>query len=77
MARRAQPLRPPSAPEPERVAAFKLGLSAESRAAMFLIAKDYRILARRFKTPFGEIDIVARRRRALVFRRGESAPKPR
>ena len=67
MARRAQPLRPPSAPEPERVAAFKLGLSAESRAAMFLIAKGYRILARRFKTPFGEIDIVARRRRALVF----------
>ena len=67
MARRAQPLRPPSTPKPERVAAFKLGLSAESRAAMFLIAKGYRILARRFKTPFGEIDIVARRRRALVF----------
>jgi putative endonuclease len=34
---------------------------------MFLIAKGYRILARRFKTPLGEIDIVARRRRALVF----------
>ena len=67
MARRAQPLRPPSAPRAERVAAFRLGLSAESRAAMFLIAKGYRILARRFKTPFGEIDIVARRRRALVF----------
>jgi putative endonuclease len=64
MARRAQPLRPPSAPKAERVAAFRLGLSA---AAMFLIAKGYRILARRFKTPFGEIDIVARRRRALVF----------
>jgi putative endonuclease len=49
------------------VAAFRLGLSAESRAAMFLIAKGYRIAARRWKTPFGEIDIVARRRRALVF----------
>jgi putative endonuclease len=34
---------------------------------MFLIAKAYRILARRWKTPFGEIDIVARRRRTLVF----------
>jgi putative endonuclease len=34
---------------------------------MFLIAKAYRIVARRWKTPFGEIDIVARRRRALVF----------
>jgi putative endonuclease len=45
------------------VAAFRLGLSAESRAAMLLIAKAYRILARRWKTPFGEVDIVARRRR--------------
>ncbi len=34
---------------------------------MLLIAKAYRILARRWKTPFGEIDIVARRRRTLVF----------
>ena len=68
MARRAEPLGPPkSAPRPERVAAFRLGLSAESRAAMLLIAKGYRILARRWKTPFGEIDIVARRRRTLVF----------
>ena len=34
---------------------------------MLLMAKGYRIAARRFKTPFGEIDIVARRRNALVF----------
>ena len=47
---------------PERVAAFRTGLSAESRAAAFLMAKGYRILARRFRTPYGEIDIVARRR---------------
>ena len=68
MAHRAKPLKPvKSAPRPERVAAFQLGLSAESRAAMILIAKAYRIVARRWKTPFGEIDIVARRRRSLVF----------
>lgn len=83
MARRAEPLKTPqvkpgqirsanpkpskAAPRPERVAAFKLGLSAESRAAMLMIAKAYRILARRWKTPFGEIDIVARRRHTLVF----------
>ena len=67
MARRAQPLRPPTTPRPDRVEAFKLGISAESRAAMFLIAKGYRILSRRFKTPLGEIDIVAGRRRTLVF----------
>jgi putative endonuclease len=56
-----------AAPRPERVAAFRVGISAESRAAAFLIAKGYRIVMRRFKTPVGEIDIVARRRRALVF----------
>ena len=34
---------------------------------MLLIAKAYRIVARRWKTPFGEVDIVARRHRDLVF----------
>jgi putative endonuclease len=52
---------------PARVEAFRTGLSAESRAAAFLIAKGYRILARRFRTPHGEIDIVARRRHSIAF----------
>jgi putative endonuclease len=55
------------APRPERQAAFRLGLSAESRAAAFLIGKGFRILARRWKSPVGEIDIVARRRSTLIF----------
>jgi len=68
MARPAEPREPlKPGPRRERVAAFRLGLSAESRAAIFLIAKAYRIVARRWKTPFGEIDIIARRRRNLVF----------
>ena len=58
---------PKSEPRPERVAAFRVGISAESRAAAFLIAKGYRILARRFRTPVGEIDIVAGRRNTLTF----------
>src|SRR5215471_16686232 len=52
---------------PERVAAFQTGLSAESRAAAFLMAKGYRILAKRFRTPHGEIDLVARRRNLVAF----------
>ena len=52
---------------PARVAAFQTGLSAETRAAAFLIAKGYRILARRFRTPYGEIDIVAQKRQLLAF----------
>jgi putative endonuclease len=67
MARRAEPIGPRKAPRPERVAAFGLGLSAESRAAAYLVAKGYRILARRWKSPVGELDLVARRRHLLVF----------
>src|SRR5580693_218555 len=52
---------------PARVAAFQTGLSAETRAAAYLMAKGYRVLARRFRTPYGEIDIVARRRNLLAF----------
>src|ERR1700745_3245058 len=45
MARRAEPLKAPKAlPRPERIEAFRRGLSAESRAALLLIAKAYRIL---------------------------------
>ena len=63
-----QPSRPPKpAPRPERQAAFRFGISAESRAAAFLIAKGFRILARRWRSALGEIDIVARRRHLLVF----------
>ena len=67
---RARPVLGPGSrpePSPERQVAFRLGLSAESRAAGFLIAKGFRILARRWKSPLGEIDIVARRRHLLVF----------
>jgi putative endonuclease len=52
---------------PEKIAAFGLGISAESRAAAWLIAHGYRILARRWKSPLGEIDIIAARRHLLIF----------
>ena len=57
----------PKVASPERVAAFRTGISAESRAAAYLMAKGYRILAKRFRTAHGEIDIVAKRRNLLVF----------
>lgn len=57
----------PRAPRPKRVAAHFAGLSAESRAAAYLVAKGYRIVARRFKSPVGEVDIVARRKGVLIF----------
>jgi putative endonuclease len=69
MARRTKGERPPPPPppRPERQVAFALGLSAESRAAALLVAKGYRIVARRFRSGVGEVDIVARRRGTLIF----------
>ena len=58
---------PVQVPRLERQIAFRTGISAESRAAAFLIAKGFRILARRRRSPVGEIDIIARRRSLLVF----------
>jgi putative endonuclease len=68
-ARRSRPLLSGEAKrrQENHVVAFRTGISAESRAAAYLIAKGFRILARRWKSPVGEIDIVARRRSLLVF----------
>ncbi|CAL74144.1 conserved hypothetical protein [Bradyrhizobium sp. ORS 278] len=59
--------KPAKTASPERVAAFRTGLSAEARAAALLIAKGYRILAKRFRTPHGEIDLIARKRGLVAF----------
>jgi putative endonuclease len=53
--------------DPARQAAFGRGISAESLAAAWLIGKGYRILARRFRSAAGEIDIVAGRRHTIIF----------
>ncbi|MGF1456955.1 MAG: YraN family protein [Alphaproteobacteria bacterium] len=49
------------------LAAWRRGHGAETFAALFLMLKGYRILARRLVTPRGEIDLVARRGRLIVF----------
>ena len=54
-------------PDPERVAAFQTGVSAEARAAAFLTEQGYRILAQRFRTRQGEIDLIAAKRGLIVF----------
>jgi putative endonuclease len=56
-----------SAADPARLAAYRRGLSAETLAAWLLRAKFYRILARRYRTPSGEIDLIARRGHTIVF----------
>ena len=51
----------------KRVRAYRHGLLAETIAALLLRLKGHRILARRFKTPVGEIDLVALKGKRLAF----------
>ncbi|MBO6540498.1 MAG: YraN family protein [Rhizobiaceae bacterium] len=46
---------------PEKRAAYKRGHRGEWLAALALSLKGYRILSRRYRTPAGEIDLIARR----------------
>jgi putative endonuclease len=50
-----------------RVRAYRSGLFAESLVALLLRLKGNRIVARRYKTPVGEIDLVALRGKRLAF----------
>ena len=50
-----------------RQAARRRGRWAERLAALWLIAKGYRILERNQRTPFGEIDLIARRGRLVAL----------
>ena len=54
-------------PDKKRVRAQITGRMAEHFAALFLRLKLYSILARRVKTPVGEIDLIAKRGNWVVF----------
>lgn len=51
----------------QRRAAYRRGHRAELIACWYLRAKGFRIVARRFKTPVGEVDIIARRGLFVAF----------
>ncbi len=50
-----------------RAARERHGRRSEWLAALALMARGYRILERRHKTPLGEIDLIARRGKRLAF----------
>ena len=50
-----------------RARAERRGRRGETLAAWYLRVKGYRIVARRERTPRGEIDLVAKRRGIIVF----------
>lgn len=53
--------------KPKRLGRYKAGLWAEGIAAIYLRFKGYQIIERRYKTPGGEIDLIARRRKHFAF----------
>lgn len=47
--------------------AYRRGHRAEHLAALALMLKGYRIAARRYKTPVGEVDLIARKKDLVLF----------
>lgn len=60
--------RSPFAPKsPERAAAERQGRRAEALAALWFRCQFYRVRERRYRTPFGEIDLILERGPTIVF----------
>ena len=51
----------------ERIGRYRRGRMSEWLAALAMMARGYRILGRRVRTPYGEIDLIAVRGRRLAF----------
>ncbi len=47
--------------------AYYFGFIAEILAIIYLTFKFYDVIAKRFKSPFGEIDIIAKKNNQLIF----------
>lgn len=57
----------PKGADRKRIRAERLGRWSEYRAALALLLKGYRIVALRYKTKAGEVDIIARRGDLVIF----------
>ncbi|NVK18721.1 MAG: YraN family protein [Methylocystaceae bacterium] len=53
--------------EQKKQISYRFGLWGEDLACLYFRLKGYRILARNHRTRYGEIDIIAQRRKTLVF----------
>ncbi len=48
-------------------ASYRFGIFAENIAIWYLRCKLYNIIAHRYKSPFGEIDIIAKKGKEIIF----------
>lgn len=46
---------------------YDQGIKAEKTAARYLALKGYKILEQRYKTPYGEIDLIAQKKDLVAF----------
>lgn len=51
----------------KKVTAWRKGVKSEWLASFYLRLKGYRILKTRYKTPVGEIDLIAKTKTAVIF----------
>jgi putative endonuclease len=51
----------------DRHAAYRHGHVAEAATMLLLLAKGFRPIARRYKTPLGEIDLIVKRGSTIAF----------
>jgi putative endonuclease len=51
----------------DKIKAYNFGFEQEQRAIQFLMNRDYQIIKNRYKTKFGEVDIIAKKDNLLVF----------
>ncbi len=61
------PVHAPTSDTAKRRAAYRFGLVGEALCAIILLLRGYRLHARRARTPFGEVDLIASRNGRLVF----------
>jgi putative endonuclease len=61
--------------DPRRRDAELRGRQAERIAALWLRLKGYSVLDRRVRTPYGEIDLIARQGRVIVFVEVKARPR--
>ena len=50
-----------------RLKAYRKGRWAELAASVWLLLKGYRVLARSYRTPVGEVDLILRKGNLVVF----------
>lgn len=50
-----------------RINAYKKGSWAESFASLYFLSKGYKQLKRRYKTRYGEIDLILQKKNLIVF----------